>query len=360
MDLASRPASGSLVSRRMAQTGRDELSDRIGRLDNRRKWAQRRAPVWFVITMFFVALTWGLGVLVVMAMLARGWSWITGQGFSDVALWGWAPEAIAAVTILLIAAVFLALFQAGFRGVSHKAMLELGGLTEPASGTRIDNLAAELAIGLGVTPPALRILDDPAPNALSIPHRKWGPTLVVTTGTDRLARDELEAMIAHELVHCHAPDARWAAAAQWGVARARAAGHALGAIGGALLLLAFAGLYYADLFLPTPFAGGLGLVALAIALELVVGPVARKLRGDADQLADVGAVRLARHPEAFGRLCDKVAADDGTVAVKAHHLDHLWFKEVADEPDVAGRELRARADAAYAAAGVARPHSGAS
>jgi Zn-dependent protease with chaperone function len=339
----------------MARGRRDQLSDRIGRLDRRRRWARRRAPVWFVVSMLVISLVWALGVLVGLAMVARGWSWITGQGFADVALWGWAPEVIAALTLLMLAVVFLVLFQAGTRGVSHKELTSLGELDEPADQSRAVNVSAELAIGLGVSAPTVRLLDDPAPNALSIPHRRWGPTLVVTSGTDALARDELEALIAHELVHRHAPDARWAAAAQWGVARMRSAGYVMLTIGSFLLLTAIWVLSQGGSFLPSFFAGGTALLVLGWVVETLVKPVGRRLRSDADQLADVGTVHLARHPEAFGRLCEKLAADARTVDVSAHHLDHLWFKDAADTTAAAAAELRRRAADAYHAANRVQP-----
>src|SRR5690606_223395 len=124
----------------------------------------------------------------------------------------------------------------------------------------------------------------------------------VTTGAATLARDELEAMLAHELIHQHAPDARWAAAAQWGLARVRSAGFAMVGLGGFLVVVALAALSEAGAFLPTLFAGGVALSALGWTAERLVGPAGRRLRADADQLADVGAVDLARHPEAFALL----------------------------------------------------------
>jgi len=330
---------------------RVELADRIGALDRRRRFAQLRAPIWFAFSMFVIALVWAAGLLVGFAMLARGWSLISGQSIDDVALWGWAPEVVGGLTLLMVAAVFLTLLQAGARGVGPKAMAPLGSLDEPDAGSRLDNVTTELALGLGVARPTLRVLDDPAPNSLSIPHRAWGPTIVLTTGTDALARDELEAMLAHEIIHLHAPDARWAAAAQWGLARLRAAGYVVLGIGGFLVVASVAALFEAGLFLPTPFLGGVALAALGGVAETLVGPAAHRLRADADRLADVGTVQLARHPDALARLCDRLATDSRRVGVTANHLDHLWFEEVTESPDEAREELRRRAADARAQAG---------
>lgn len=334
---------------------RAELTDRIGQLDRRRSFARLRAPIWFGFSMFVIALVWAAGILVGFAMLARAWSLVTGQDIEDVALWGWAPEVVAGVVVLLVLAVFLALVQAGARGVDPKVVAPLGSLTEPDPRSRVANVLTELAIGLGVEPPSLRLLDDPAPNSLSLPLRRWGPTIVLTSGTEALARDELEAMLAHELVHLHAPDARWAAAAMWGLARLRAAGYAVMAIGGFLAVAAIGAFTELSLFLPTPFLGGVALLVLGWVAERLVDPVGRRLRHDADRLADVGTVHLARHPDALARLCDHLAADERRVGVSANHLDHLWFEEVTESTGAARDELIRRAADARAQASTAQP-----
>lgn len=333
----------------------DQLSDRIGQLDRRRRWARVRAPFWFGFSMFVIALVWAMAVLLGVALLARCWSWLTGKGFEEAGVWEWAPGAILVLTVLVLASVFLVLFQAGTRGVNASTINALGTLAEPDPRSRIVNVTTEVSLGLGVTPPTIRVLDDPVANSLSIPHRRLGPTLVVTSGAERLARDELEAMVAHELVHRHAPDARWAAAAQWGVARVRSAGQLVLGLGGLMVAVAIWAAVEADTFLPTWFAGGVAFGILGGIVELLVKPTGRRLRADADRLADVGTVHLARHPEAFARLCEKVAADARHVRVTSHELDHLWFKDPAENLERAAAELRRRAVDAYTAAGYGPP-----
>ena len=331
------------------------LSDRIGQLDRRRWLSRARAPIWFVISVFLAAMAWALGIVVVVAMLARGWSLFTGAEIEEVPIWGWAPAAVVGVVTLVVLVVFATLVGAGLLGVSHKVLAPLGSRRPPAPGERIGNLVHEVALGLGIDPPRVEIVTDPAPNMLSIPVRGRGLTIVATSGTALLVRDELEAMVAHELIHRYAPDARWVVAAQFAVARARQAGLVVLSVGGLLAVGSVWALLEASVFLPTPFVGGLALLAIGGITEWVIKPVGRQLRSDADQLADVGTVHLTRHPEALARVCDRLCDDAQQVAVSCDVLDLLWFELRGDTPQQGVAELRRRADAAYAAAGLPRP-----
>lgn len=305
--------------------------------------------------MVLAAMAWALGIIVVTAMLARVWSLLTGADIEDVPVWGWGAVVVVLAAILVGLVVFVTLVSAGLLGVSHKVLDPLGPGRPPAPGERIGNLVHEVALGLGIDPPAVEIVTDPAPNVLSVSIRGRGPTIVATTGTERLARDELEAMLAHELIHRYAPDARWVVAAQFAVARARQAGLVVLSVGGLLAFGAFAALYEGGIFLPTPLFGGLALTMIGGFAEWIIKPAGQRLRADADQLADVGTVLLTRHPEALARVCDRLSVDDKQVEVSDDVLDLLWFEFRGEEPEEGVAELRRRADAAYAAAGLVRP-----
>lgn len=331
------------------------LTDRIGQLDRRRWLSRSRAPIWFVLSVSLIALTWGLSIIVVLAMLARGWSLLSRDGFEDVPVWDWAPEAVMGAVALIVMVVFATLLTAGLLGVGAKVLAPLGARRPPAPGERIGNLVHEVALGLGVEPPRVELITDPAPNILSVPIRGQGTLIVATTGTALLGRDELEAMVAHELIHRHAPDARWVVAAQFAVARARQAGLIVMTGGGLLAIGAFAILYEASVFLPTPLFGGLFLAAIGGLFEWIIKPVGLRLRADADQLADVGTVHLTRHPEALARACDRLSADRSHLEVSCQVLDLLWFELRGETAEDGIDELTRRAEAAYHAAGQTRP-----
>ena len=78
-------------------------------------------------------------------------------------------------------------------GGSPSTTAELG----PA---RLANLVESVALAVGIPEPALRVLDDPAPNALVTGPDPRRATLVVTSGLlDRLDRLALEAVVAQQL-----------------------------------------------------------------------------------------------------------------------------------------------------------------
>lgn len=65
---------------------------------------------------------------------------------------------------------------------------------------RLANLVESVAVAVGVPEPALRLVDDPAPNALVTGRDPRHATLVVTSGLlDRLDRLALEAVVAQQL-----------------------------------------------------------------------------------------------------------------------------------------------------------------
>jgi len=72
-------------------------------------------------------------------------------------------------------------------------------LTAPGP-ARLANLVESIAVAVGVPEPALRVLDDPAPNALVTGRDPRSATLVVTSGLlERLDRLALEAVVAQQL-----------------------------------------------------------------------------------------------------------------------------------------------------------------
>ncbi len=70
-------------------------------------------------------------------------------------------------------------------------------------------IVENLSIGTGLQPPAIRLVETPALNALSVGLDPRHATIVVTRGlVARLDRNELEAVIAHELAHIANHDTR--------------------------------------------------------------------------------------------------------------------------------------------------------
>ncbi len=114
------------------------------------------------------------------------------------------------------AAVGLAVALGNLRyGSSVRLLRSLGGRrADPAREARLVNLTEGLCLGFGLATPQLVVVDDPAPNALSLGRSARSSSLVVTTGALELFdRMQLEAVLAHELAHLKRGDTAAAASA---------------------------------------------------------------------------------------------------------------------------------------------------
>ncbi len=85
--------------------------------------------------------------------------------------------------------------------------LSISGL-DPVKKREIKNVTAEMAIASGIRPPAIYIVDDSSINALAAGLEIKDSVICLTSGAvEQLNRDELSALIAHELGHILGRDA---------------------------------------------------------------------------------------------------------------------------------------------------------
>jgi len=86
-------------------------------------------------------------------------------------------------------------------GITPHDAVASGALSELAA-ARFEDVTESLCLALGLKVPELRVLVDPAPNALSTGAPPRAARIVATSGLlERLERIELEAVLAHELSH---------------------------------------------------------------------------------------------------------------------------------------------------------------
>lgn len=324
---------------------------RLRALDERKRWARLRAPLWVVAGAAVAGISAAAGVLVLLALVAWAWSRLLGRKLADVPVWGLVDEVLVAVGALVAAVLALTVVGYGLFGAPRRVLRQLG--AEPAAGgdaaaQRAINVVIELAIGLDVVAPPVLVLDDEAPNALSV--RRWNErTIVVTRGLLALPRAEIEAVLAHELAHLYAVDSRWTTAAESSLTRSHQIAGAVAAVGTLLM----AGSYYLEIW--SAMIGGALIAGAGLVGGKLVGGLLPRIRAESDELADVAAVRLARHPAALGEVCARLAADDTAVASAPTAARLLWFELVPDDTVTAAAaadELRRRAAAAYAEARV--------
>jgi heat shock protein HtpX len=202
---------------------------------------------------------------------------------------------------------------------------------EPATDAqrRLVNVVEEMAIAAGVPRPRIWVVPDDDPNAFATGMTAERAHVAVTAGLlERLSRDELQAVVAHELSHIRNLDVRLMTL--------------LAALLGAVALMSdglgrfFRGSGRVRLGGGGGTRGGgkgkgnpLGLLVLALwVLTLVIAPVVSRLLAMAvsrgrELLADATAAQLTRHPAALAAALEKLAqAHDPTRAITrgAAHL----------------------------------------
>lgn len=185
------------------------------------------------------------------------------------------------------------------------------------------NVVEELAIAEGVPVPAIYIIDDSAPNAFATGRDPEHAAVAITTGLlEKLKRDELQGVMAHELSHVGNRDILFATM--------------VGIMVGSIVLIS-------DFFLRSMILGGgrrrsrsnnrgggqaiLVLVALIFA---ILAPLFAKLLQLAvsrqrEYLADASAAKLTRYPEGLASALEKIAGDREVLEVANRATQHLYI-----------------------------------
>jgi heat shock protein HtpX len=198
-------------------------------------------------------------------------------------------QPIVAVVVALVAGVAVALLLR--RNGPAVAARSLGGRpADPVADARLVNLVEGLCPAAGVPPPALRVLDDPAPNAAAYGLDPRSATVVVTTGLlEQLNRVELEGVLARELALIRTHDV---------------------------------------------VPATVGAAVLGTPLRLI-GPLARLAREGAPAVvADAEGVAITRYPPGLAAALEKVRASGATVRAGSPATSHLWVVPPGGAPAV--------------------------
>ena len=192
----------------------------------------------------------------------------------------------------------------------------------PDEQRELHNIVETLGIGLGIPTPTLYLIDDSAPNAFATGRDPKHASVVVTSGLlDKLDRQELEGVIAHELSHVGNRDIRvmllvtvmvgtiallsdWLLRSMfWGGGRNRDDRDRGG--GGGLILI-------------------LGLV-LAILTPFIAGIIQMAVSRQREYLADASGALLTRYPPGLANALRKIAADREPLEVANKATASLYF-----------------------------------
>lgn len=199
--------------------------------------------------------------------------------------------------------------------------------TNPPDATRqLMNVVEEMRLASGQPMPRVYVIPDTAPNAFATGRDPKHASLAVTAGLlEKLDREELQGVVAHEMSHVRNFDIRFMLL--------------IGVMVGSIALIA-------DWFLRISFWGGgrrggggrdrdggagiLALVAiLALVLSLISPIIARLVMLAASRrregLADVSAVELTRNPLGLAGALRKIADDPEVLEVANKATQHLYI-----------------------------------
>jgi heat shock protein HtpX len=185
------------------------------------------------------------------------------------------------------------------------------------------NVVEEMSIAAGLPMPKVYIIDDSAPNAFATGRDPEHASIAVTSGLlNKLDRDELQGVIAHEMSHVGNFDIRYA--------------MLVGILVGTTVLIS-------DFFLRGLwFGGGRGggrgggggyiqliMLIVAILLAILAPLFARLLQlsisRQREYLADATAVQLTRNPKGLADALQKISGDREVLEAANRATAHLYI-----------------------------------
>jgi heat shock protein HtpX len=189
------------------------------------------------------------------------------------------------------------------------------------------NVVREMAIAANVPMPRVYLIDDTAPNAFATGRDPQHASVAITIGLlQKLDREELQGVMAHELSHVRNYDIRFSLM--------------VGVLVGSIALLA-------DFFLRFTFwgggrrsssrdrgsgGGGVQIVIFAIAILLaIIAPIMARLvqlavSRQREYMADASGVELTRNPVGLERALAKIALDTEPLEAANRATQHLYFE----------------------------------
>ena len=244
------------------------------------------------------------------------------------ALLGWAlfrdvRAAIPSIMLALTVAMVMALV--GYYS-GPGAVLAMSGARPiaKADDPQLYNIVEELAIASGLPIPKLYLIETPAMNAFATGRDPQHAAVAVTRGLrERLGRDELQGVLAHELSHVKNFDIRFMTL--------------MAVLVGTVVMLSHIGtravFYGGGRRRSSKGSGPLILIVIVVAVVLaVVAPILAKLiqlavSRQREFLADADAARMTRYPEGLAGALEALAADTTEMPQASGATAHLFINE---------------------------------
>jgi heat shock protein HtpX len=197
-------------------------------------------------------------------------------------------------------------------------------LVDETSAPQLMNIVQEIALAANLPMPKVYTVDDSAPNAFATGRDPKHASIAVTTGLlEKLDREELQGVIAHELSHVRNFDIRFSLI--------------VGVMVGAIAILA-------DFFLRFTFWGGgrrsndregggngaqaiimVVAIVLAILAPLVSRFIQLAVSRQREYLADASAIELTRNPYGLERALARIGSDQEVLEVANRGTQHMYF-----------------------------------
>jgi heat shock protein HtpX len=261
--------------------------------------------------------SWILVVVVALVLAALGAAIGYATGFG----WGGVVLALVVAAVLTIGSYFggdkLVLASSGAKQVD---------LANPREEHRqLVNVVTEMSLAGGTPMPRVYVIEDTAPNAFATGRDPKHASMAATTGLlEKLDREQLQGVIAHEMSHIGNYDIRFTLL--------------VGVLVGSIALLA-------DWFLRFTFWGGgrrgggdrdkggggaaivifVVAIVLAILAPLIGRMVQLAVSRSRESLADVSAVELTRNPVGLARALQAISADKEVLEVANRATQHLYI-----------------------------------
>lgn len=267
-----------------------------------------------------------LVVLVSLFLIALGGLFGYAIGYNQMGA-DWQGPTASGMMIALVVAVITFLFS--YYGGS-RTILAISGARpmKKEDDPQLYNVVEEMAIAAGLPMPAVYLIDDTAPNAFATGRDPAHAAVAVTTGLrQKLTRDELQGVIAHEMSHVRNYDIRFS--------------MLIAVMVGTIALLC-------DFFLRSMWfgsrrsgrsrsdrggsggGGGAALLMVVALLLAILAPIIAKLielavSRQREYLADASGVELTRNPDGLASALAKISDDPEVLEAANRATQHLYI-----------------------------------
>jgi heat shock protein HtpX len=257
--------------------------------------ARNKRNSWALVLLFLVFFA-GLGLLI---------------GY----VWGGDVRGGLGVAVMAAVAAFFLTLASYYGGGSVLLGLSRAREIQKADDPQLFNVVEELCLAGGLPMPKMYLIDDSAMNAFAAGRNPRHAAMAITTGLrQRLTRDELQGVMAHELSHVRHYDILFATL--------------IAVMVGVLVMLC-------DVFLRSLWWGGgrrrprgrdrgggpaMAIILIVALVLAIISPILARIIQMAisrqrEYLADAGSVELTRNPEGLAGALAKLAADQEVLEV---------------------------------------------